>query len=103
MMSGALASRFGHKVYFPRPSREILKKILTREVRKIDNGKEEWIEPALDYLLEVEQTDDPRRAISILDGRDRLLSGEYQKDLKHIWDAMKRDQEKEAALKANGH
>lgn len=91
IMSGALASRFQHKVYCPRPSRAILEKILRREVQA-NGGKEEWIAPALHFVCHVEGTNDPRRAISVLDGGDRLLTGEYQADWKQIHEAKKREQ-----------
>lgn len=81
IMSGALASRFQHQIYFPRPGRKILRKILEREVREIDGGKPEWVKPALDHCINAEKCNDPRRAIALLDGGDDLLTGEYQKDL----------------------
>lgn len=87
IMAGALASRFQHKLYFPRPTRAVLEKILTREIQEI-KGNAAWIKAALDYCLDVEKTDDPRRAIAILDGKDKLLTGEYQKDLMRIHKAM---------------
>lgn len=98
IMSGALASRFAHHIYFPRPSRVILKKILAREI-KVMNGKDEWIEPALDYADE-EGSDDPRRVISLLDGREKLVSGEYQSWLRKLRQAEADDQKKLAAIEA---
>lgn len=83
VFSGALASRFQHQIYCPRPGREVLRQILLREVRS-RGGKEAWVEPALELCL-AEGTDDPRRAIALLDGRDRLLTGEYQAD----WQAVR--------------
>lgn len=84
IMDGALASRFSHKVYCPRPSREVLKKILEREILTCD-GKAEWIEPALDWCLDEEKTNDPRRIITVcLSGRDALLDESYQKHLRNI-------------------
>lgn len=81
MLSGALASRFSHKLYCGRPDRTLLERILTREVQAID-GDQRWVAPALDYCLDVERTDDPRRAIAVcLTGRERLLTGEFQRDL----------------------
>lgn len=78
-MDGALASRFSNKIRCPRPSREVLERILQREVLKA-HGRPEWIKPALDYCVEQEKTDDPRRAIAVaLCGQDRLLTGEYQR------------------------
>jgi hypothetical protein len=87
MMSGALASRFQHKIYFPRPNRTILEKILMREIIKV-NGSETWIGPILDYVLNIEKVNDPRRAISLLDGREKWLTNEYKDDLMAIREAM---------------
>lgn len=76
-MAGALASRFANRVAFQRPSREVLRRILAREVAKVD-GDEAWIEPTLDYC-EKHSITDPRIVQSIcLCGRDMLLTGEYQ-------------------------
>ena len=80
MMSGALASRFVHQLYCARPGRDLLNKILQREISAID-GNEDWIEPTLDYLDKHHITD-PRQAMAIcLTGRDRLITGEFQKQL----------------------
>jgi hypothetical protein len=84
VLSGALASRFQHQIYCPRPNRTVLQMILLREIQA-RSGKEAWIEPALDLCVQ-EGTDDPRRAIALLDGGDRLLTGEYQAD----WLAIRR-------------
>jgi len=75
--SGALASRFSMPLYFTRPPREILWKILKREVDKI-GGSVEWIDPALDFAEELDRDKtgliDPRKLIAIcLTGRERLL------------------------------
>lgn len=78
VMDGALASRFSHKIHCPRPSKDVLRKILAREIAKV-NGRFEWIDPAIDYCVDVEGTNDPRRVSTVcLSGRDALLSGEYQ-------------------------
>lgn len=90
MMSGALASRFQHKIYFPRPNREILEKILMREINKV-KGSQAWIKPVLDYVLDIEKVNDPRRAISLLDGRDKWLTNEYKNDLMAVRNAMEID------------
>jgi site-specific DNA-cytosine methylase len=82
MLSGALSSRFAHKIYCPRPSRSVIEQILKREVSKIA-GNPAWIMPAINYCQNVERTDDPRRIISIcLSARDALLTGEYMAHLK---------------------
>jgi len=78
VMSGALSSRFANKIRCPQPSREVMERILQREVQKI-NGNPAWIKPALDYCLDIEKTNDPRRAIAVaLCGQEKLLTGEYQ-------------------------
>ena len=76
---GALSSRFVHQLVCPRPTRNVLKMILTRDINSY-GGKQEWIEPALNLASQI-GTDDPRKVLGFLDGGDRLLSGEYQQDL----------------------
>lgn len=84
VMDGALASRFSNKVYCPRPSRDVLRRILGREIDKT-GGHYSWIDPAVSYCLEVEGTSDPRRVITVcLCGRDKLLTGEYQTTLNAV-------------------
>jgi len=76
---GALANRFSVPLYFSMPDRELLRRILTREVAKIPGGREEWVEPALDFALTVEKTFSARRIKAIMtNARDRLLDGSYQ-------------------------
>lgn len=83
MLSGALASRFRHKIFCPRPDRALMEKILTREVSRI-NGDNTWIEPALDYMQEINSSD-PRTAIAIcLSGREGWLDGTYPTMLREI-------------------
>lgn len=80
VMSGALYSRFQSRIYCPRPDREIMKKILEREVEKI-NGNTKWIEPTLQFAFDEWCMTDPRDVITICAcGGDRLLDGTYQKD-----------------------
>ena len=79
---GALSSRFVHQLECPRPNRHVLKMILTRDIDAY-GGNHAWIEPALDLASEV-GTDDPRKVLGYLDGGDRLLTGEYQKDIHSI-------------------
>lgn len=88
--SGALASRFSMPLYFNRPERDVLWKILKREVDKI-GGSVEWIDYAIDFAEELQAQSngalyiDPRKLIAIcLTGRERLLptkahpQGEFQ-------------------------
>lgn len=78
MMSGALVSRFSHKVYCPKPSREIIYKILEREIYKIE-GDTAWIEPTLEFCVDNLGWYDPREIIPVcICGRDKLLDNSYQ-------------------------
>jgi hypothetical protein len=80
--SGALLSRFSNEIYCPRPGREILAKILEREIRKVKGGSEEWIEPTLEFCYDQRRITDPRMLKRVcLCGKERLITGEYQRDL----------------------
>ena len=79
IQSGALASRF-RSCKCPRPPKDILYKILEREVMQIPNGKKEWIKPTLEFAEELKITD-PRDIIDVLlSGQDDLLTGLAQAD-----------------------
>jgi hypothetical protein len=83
LMEGALSSRAGDAIWFPKPDRKLLQKILEREVEKI-KGKKAWIEPTLDYAEKVNMTD-PRPVTAIcLSGKDNLLNHSYQDRLLRI-------------------
>ena len=75
---GALSSRCVNQIYFPRPTKETIKRILHRDIIA-NGGSDTWIEPAM-KLAEELGTDDPREALAFLAGGNRLLTGEYQKD-----------------------
>jgi AAA domain (dynein-related subfamily) len=78
--AGALASRFPNLIEFNRPSREVLGRIIKREIKKV-NGDMAWTKPTLDFC-EKRGITDPRRVTAIaLCGREMLLSGEYQRML----------------------
>ncbi len=82
MDSGALLSRFSNEIFCPRASREILAKILEREIGKVKNGSLEWIEPALEWCYDERGIGDPRLIKRVcLCGKERLLDGSYQRDL----------------------
>lgn len=77
-LSGALLSRFAHKIHCPRPGRDLLRRIVARDVEAA-NGDPAWINPAIDFCMTHEGTDDPRRIIAVcLTGREKLLTGEFQ-------------------------
>lgn len=75
---GALSSRFVHQYVCPRPNEEQMKRILARNISSF-GGNMDWIEPCI-LLARQLKTDDPRKVLGFLDGGDRLLSGEFQKD-----------------------
>lgn len=84
IMSGALASRFSHKLYCPRPDRDTMRKILLREVESID-GSVEWIEPTLTFCVDEMNMNDPRQIIPIcLCGGDDLMDGSYQEVIRGV-------------------
>lgn len=77
---GALASRFANTLHFRRPSRELLERILEREIAII-GGDDRWIRPTLDYVIAKNITD-PRKVIAIMGcGREQLITRKYQKQL----------------------
>lgn len=78
--SGALWSRFTHKLRCVRPSRELCEFILRQEVSKLPGGKDEWADAALSFGWDQLGQRDIREIKGHLDGRDRLLSGEWQMD-----------------------
>lgn len=99
LLSGVLYSRFQNRIYCAPPDREIMRKILEREVREI-NGKMEWIEPALRFAYDELQLRDPREIITVLCGRDRLLDNSLQSDWRQTMEPVAGDQ---AVNGANGH
>lgn len=80
MLAGALSSRFSNKLWFKRPAREILHKILAREIAKLD-GDEGWIDPVLSYAEEKNITDPRMLSALCLCGRDGWLDGSFAKML----------------------
>src|SRR5690606_192688 len=82
LLAGALASRFSHEIYFPRPSREVLYKILEREIKKID-GDMKWADKALEFAYDELGIHDPRKILPIaLDGKEALMDGSYQESIR---------------------
>lgn len=80
MDAGAIYSRFGNRIYCPPPSRDVLYKILEREVSEI-GGDLLWVDAAIKFGHDQLHIEDCREIMNILlCGRDRLLNGEYQRD-----------------------
>jgi hypothetical protein len=90
--NGAIWSRFAHKLHCPRPSRELMGRILLDTVESV-GGNPEWAERAMEFAYETlpavagRAMEDPREIKALLDGRDRLLDGSYQRDLLNIFRA----------------
>jgi hypothetical protein len=89
---GVLWSRFAHRLFCPRPSRELMRRILLDKVEKM-GGNPLWVDKVLEFGYDLlPQTglapmDDPRTLKGLLDGGDRLLDNSYQLDLLAIIDA----------------
>lgn len=82
MDSGALLSRFPNEIHCPRLNRETLARILERFVSEVRGGDRAWIEPTLQFGFDLLGISDPRQLKRIcLCGKERLLTGEYQRDL----------------------
>lgn len=79
---GALSSRFTKQLYVPRPDRDIMERILLRDI-EIYGGSKEWVAPCLSIAEEL-KTNDPRIVLSLLDGQDRLLDDSYKEDILSI-------------------
>lgn len=81
IMSGALASRFANPCWFKRPSEEVIRKILTREIADVD-GDFAWIDPVMAYVND-KGISDPRVIVALaLCGADGWLDGSYEAMLK---------------------
>lgn len=81
ILSGSLYSRFTNQYHCTRPSIELIKLILKREIKQIPGGNIEWIDRAIDLGKNVIKTNDCRVFISLLSGRDRIMTKEFKDDL----------------------
>jgi hypothetical protein len=77
---GALFSRFTNQWECRRPSRELMGRILQRELARIPMANPRWAEAALTIGWDRLSLRDPRKIIGLLAGRDRLLDGSYERD-----------------------
>lgn len=78
--NGALHSRFTHRLECRRPSKKLMHKILLRELSEIPGSNPIWADKALE-LADQLKTDDPRTIIGLLDGREELITGQFQRDV----------------------
>lgn len=81
---GALWSRFTHRYYCPRPSKDLMRLIVSQQIKTLPNGNQDWVEPIMQFAYNELKDTDPRTVLGLIDGRDDLLSGEYQKHILHI-------------------
>jgi hypothetical protein len=83
-----LASRF-QPIYVPPPTYEELAHILRREVAAYPGGGEDWVQAGLALAADRGEWD-VRQILRWLAGGDRLLSGDYQRDLARVEEAARR-------------
>lgn len=88
---GALSSRFVKKLYVPRPNRDVMERILLRDI-DLYGGNKTWVEPALKIADEI-GANDPRIVLSLLDGQDRLLDKSYHDDIISVHHMESKDDE----------
>jgi hypothetical protein len=93
--AGALYSRFTHQLHCVRPSRELMGRILEDKIRSMRNGKMAWAKAALEFAYDELKTDDPRKIVGLLNGRDKLLTGEYQNDYRSIMKAWQEEKKRD--------
>jgi energy-coupling factor transporter ATP-binding protein EcfA2 len=82
--SGALSSRFATPIKFGRPSPKVMRMILEREIKKLQDagayGNIAWIDHAMKFADEM-GVKDPRRVIALcLNGKDRWFDGSFEAD-----------------------
>lgn len=97
---GALSSRFTKPLYVPRPSWQVMERILLRDIAKF-GGKNEWAAKAIEIAQEM-KTDDPRIVLSFLDGGDRLMNGAYKQDIMTIHAMENEDRKSDKAIEEVG-
>lgn len=103
-MGGAIASRFDQKIYCPRPNEKVMRQILSREIKGIEeslpDGNPLWVDKTIDFLFKKWGITDPRTLISFCtSSRDKLLTGEAQDEWESTLDP--RDKKKFLLEKKN--
>jgi hypothetical protein len=103
---GAILSRFSNRkqLYCPRPDEDLMRLILAREVEEM-GGDEFWVEPVVRFVFDEMKTNDPREAVSLLDGRELLLGdAPYLQWTRENLEAERKDKalEKEFSLTEGG-
>lgn len=80
MLAGALSSRFSRKAWFHRPSADVIRRILVREITETE-GDEDWIQPCMDYCADKGITDPRMISALCLTGEDGWLDGSFVREL----------------------
>lgn len=97
---GALYDRFSLPLYCPIPDRNLIRRVLLRELESIPDGDPAWIDPAIEYALEHEHTHQIRRIKAVMAiGRERLLDGSYQRE--HDAIRCRKNEDESIQTKAN--
>lgn len=82
---GALWSRFGYALECRRPSESRMRQILNDKIttwqRSGIPAQFSWVDAAMDFARDYLRTDDPRKIITLLNGGNRLLTGDFQRDM----------------------
>jgi hypothetical protein len=85
---GALSSRMTG-LYVPRPDEAVMARILRRDIDifypEAGVNREDWVRACLELAKQVKTTD-PRKIVTFLDGRNRLLTEEYQRDIVTLYE-----------------
>jgi hypothetical protein len=76
---GFIFDRFTNQLYCHLPDRETLYLVVWDKVKRVPGGNPLWAEKAL-LLADEMGVRTPRKVIGLLAGRDRLLTGDYQRD-----------------------
>jgi hypothetical protein len=86
---GALWSRFPNRFFCPRPSKGLVRRILEDRVARLC-GDPAWVDCVMAFAYDTvpkwtgRPLDDVRQIEALLDGRERLMTGDYQRDVLEI-------------------
>lgn len=79
-MRGYIWDRFTNQLECPLPSEAVMYRILLDKIAKIPGGRTVWADQAM-RLAKHMRVSRPRKIIGFLAGRQRLETGEYQRDV----------------------
>jgi hypothetical protein len=82
---GALWSRFGYALECKRPDESRMTQILHDKINSWQKlgipAQHSWVPAAMEFAKDYLRTDDPRKILTLLNGGNRLLTGDYQRDM----------------------